>query len=144
MICAWGNHGLHLDRGARVHSLLREAKVPLLHLGLTGQNQPKHPLYITYDQYYQVPRLWLVGFDEAKQPLTPEQVSAPVSGAADVFRTTQQCAMHPSFLAADDNGQVLEDVSEEHARKTITLDPHPNLAVSAASIHPCRCDLLVH
>jgi ubiquitin-like-conjugating enzyme ATG3 len=34
--------------------------------------------------------------------------------------------------------QVLEDVSEEHARKTITLDPHPHLAVSAASIHPCR------
>jgi ubiquitin-like-conjugating enzyme ATG3 len=33
---------------------------------------------------------------------------------------------------------VLEDVSEEHARKTITLDPHPHLAVSAASIHPCR------
>jgi ubiquitin-like-conjugating enzyme ATG3 len=29
-------------------------------------------------------------------------------------------------------------VSEEHARKTITLDPHPHLAVNAASIHPCR------
>jgi len=34
--------------------------------------------------------------------------------------------------------QVLEDVSEEHARKTITLDPHPHLAINAASIHPCR------
>jgi ubiquitin-like-conjugating enzyme ATG3 len=34
--------------------------------------------------------------------------------------------------------QVLEDVSEEHARKTITLDPHPHLPISAASIHPCR------
>ncbi|WIA09304.1 hypothetical protein OEZ85_008711 [Tetradesmus obliquus] len=65
-----------------------------------------YDLYITYDQYYQVPRFWLVGFDEAQQPLRPDQ--------------------------------VLEDVSEEHARKTITLDPHPHLAVSAASIHPCR------
>ena len=33
-----------------------------------------YDLYITYDQYYQVPRFWLVGFDEAKQPLTPQQV----------------------------------------------------------------------
>lgn len=30
-------------------------------------------------------------------------------------------------------------MSEEHARKTITVDPHPHLAgLSAASIHPCR------
>lgn len=34
--------------------------------------------------------------------------------------------------------QILEDVSEDHAKKTITLDPHPHLALSAASIHPCR------
>jgi len=65
-----------------------------------------YDLYITYDQYYQVPRLWLVGFDESRQPLHPNK--------------------------------VLEDVSEDHARKTITLDPHPNLSMSAASIHPCR------
>lgn len=56
VICAWGNHGLHMDRGGKVHSLLRTAKVPLLHLGLTGQNQPKHPLYISYDQK---PEPWL-------------------------------------------------------------------------------------
>lgn len=65
-----------------------------------------YDLFITYDQYYQVPRFWLVGYDESKKPLTPQQ--------------------------------VMEDVSEEHARKTITVDPHPNLALSAASIHPCR------
>jgi ubiquitin-like-conjugating enzyme ATG3 len=33
-----------------------------------------YDLHITYDQYYQVPRFWLVGFDEAKQPLTTQQV----------------------------------------------------------------------
>lgn len=65
-----------------------------------------YDLYITYDQYYQVPRCWLVGYDEAKRPLTP--------------------------------AQVLQDVSEEHARKTITVDPHPHLPVTAASIHPCK------
>jgi hypothetical protein len=25
-------------------------------------------------QYYQVPRLWLVGYDESRQPLAPKQV----------------------------------------------------------------------
>ncbi|KAF5839299.1 autophagocytosis protein AUT1-like protein [Dunaliella salina] len=34
-----------------------------------------YDLYITYDQYYQVPRLWLVGFDESRQPLHPSKVS---------------------------------------------------------------------
>lgn len=33
-----------------------------------------YDLHITYDQYYQVPRLWLVGYDEARQPLAPQQV----------------------------------------------------------------------
>lgn len=56
VICAWGNHGLHLDRGARVQALLHATGRPLLHLGLTGQNQPKHPLYISYDQQ---PERWL-------------------------------------------------------------------------------------
>ena len=33
-----------------------------------------YDLYITYDQYYQVPRLWLFGYDESRQPLAPQQV----------------------------------------------------------------------
>ncbi|KAK9825179.1 hypothetical protein WJX81_003345 [Elliptochloris bilobata] len=65
-----------------------------------------YDLLITYDKYYRVPRFWLVGYDEARQPLTPHQ--------------------------------ILQDVSEEHARKTITVDPFPHTAVRAASIHPCK------
>lgn len=68
-----------------------------------------YDLSVTYDQYYRVPRMWLVGYDESGAPLKPEQ--------------------------------VLEDVSEDHARKTITVEPHPHGAsagVQAASIHPCR------
>jgi ubiquitin-like-conjugating enzyme ATG3 len=69
-----------------------------------------YDLSVTYDQYYRVPRMWLVGYDEAGAPLKPEQ--------------------------------VLEDVSEDHARKTITVEPHPHggasAGVQAASIHPCR------
>jgi hypothetical protein len=50
VVCAWGNHGLHLNRGEAVHEMLRQAGAPLTHLGLTGQGQPRHPLYVGYDQ----------------------------------------------------------------------------------------------
>jgi hypothetical protein len=55
IVCAWGNHGLHLDRGTRVEALLRGSGARLTHLGLTGQGQPRHPLYVGYDQQ---PQLW--------------------------------------------------------------------------------------
>ena len=32
-----------------------------------------YDLLITYDKYYQVPRFWLIGYDEARQPLKPKQ-----------------------------------------------------------------------
>lgn len=60
VVCAWGNHGLHLDRGARVEAMLRAAGAPLTHLGLTGQGQPRHPLYIGYDRQ---PEPWRAASD---------------------------------------------------------------------------------
>lgn len=48
VICAWGTHGAHLDRGARVEGLLRQTGLPLFTLGLTKEGHPKHPLYIGY------------------------------------------------------------------------------------------------
>lgn len=48
VICAWGTHGAHLDRGAEVERLLRGQTTPLYHLGLTKEGAPKHPLYIGY------------------------------------------------------------------------------------------------
>ncbi|XP_027908682.1 autophagy-related protein 3 isoform X1 [Vigna unguiculata] len=61
---------------------------------------------ITYDKYYQTPRVWLTGYDEARMLLQPEL--------------------------------VLEDVSQDHARKTVTIEDHPHLPGKHASIHPCR------
>lgn len=55
VICAWGAHGAHLDRGHAVQALLRGTGVPLHHLGLTKDGHPKHPLYIGYDVQ---PMLW--------------------------------------------------------------------------------------
>ncbi|XP_020973895.1 autophagy-related protein 3 [Arachis ipaensis] len=61
---------------------------------------------ITYDKYYQTPRVWLTGYDESRMLLQQEL--------------------------------VLEDVSQDHARKTVTIEDHPHLPGKHASIHPCR------
>ncbi|KAK5819099.1 hypothetical protein PVK06_024058 [Gossypium arboreum] len=61
---------------------------------------------ITYDKYYQTPRVWLTGYDELRMLLQPEL--------------------------------VLEDVSQDHAHKTVTIEDHPHLPGKHASVHPCR------
>ena len=63
IICAWGSHGAHMDRGQAVEQLLRDIAKPLWHLGLTQAGQPKHPLYIGYDRQ---PEIW--GLTVTKQP----------------------------------------------------------------------------
>lgn len=55
VICAWGSHGAHLNRGAAVEAGLRVTAKPLFHLGLTQAGAPKHPLYIGYAVQ---PALW--------------------------------------------------------------------------------------
>jgi len=65
-----------------------------------------YDISITYDKYYQTPKLWLFGYDEARQPLKAEQ--------------------------------VFEDISADHAQKTVTIETHPGLSSSWAFIHPCR------
>ena len=43
--CAWGNHGIYLDRAQDVIKLLTKPYC----LGLTKSGQPKHPLYLRKD-----------------------------------------------------------------------------------------------
>ncbi|XP_013415356.1 ubiquitin-like-conjugating enzyme ATG3 [Lingula anatina] len=66
-----------------------------------------YDLNITYDKYYQTPRLWLYGYDENRKPLTVDQ--------------------------------MYEDFSQDHAKKTVTMETHPHLpGPPMASVHPCR------
>ncbi|XP_043928304.1 ubiquitin-like-conjugating enzyme ATG3 [Protopterus annectens] len=66
-----------------------------------------YDLYITYDKYYQTPRLWLLGYNEERQPLTVEE--------------------------------MYEDISQDHVKKTVTIENHPHLPPPAmCSVHPCR------
>lgn len=46
IVCAWGNHGALNGRAGQVLALLRATGLPLAHLGLTGQGQQRHPLYV--------------------------------------------------------------------------------------------------
>ncbi len=48
IVCAWGTHGAHRDRGPEVETLMRATGLPLAHLGLSKAGHPKHPLYIGY------------------------------------------------------------------------------------------------
>lgn len=49
VICGWGTHGNHLDRGKKVLSLLRDAVVKAHYLQLNADGTPRHPLYVGYD-----------------------------------------------------------------------------------------------
>jgi hypothetical protein len=46
VVCAWGNHGLHLERAERVTARLRRENVKLSFLRMNGEGQPAHPLYL--------------------------------------------------------------------------------------------------
>ncbi|KZS98479.1 hypothetical protein SISNIDRAFT_472381 [Sistotremastrum niveocremeum HHB9708] len=66
-----------------------------------------YDVMITYDKFYQTPRIWLLGYDENRTPLT--------------------------------SSQIFEDVSADHALKTVTIEAFPHSAsLQAASVHPCK------
>lgn len=48
VLCGWGTHGVHENRGQSVLDLLRQQGIPLHHLGLTRDGHPRHPLYVSY------------------------------------------------------------------------------------------------
>ena len=51
IVCAWGNHGRHLDRSGSVRQMLvREGQSgKMRHLGMTKHDQPRHPLRLRAD-----------------------------------------------------------------------------------------------
>jgi len=55
VICAWGTHGAHRNRGPQMADLVKQAGISPYHLGLSKEGHPKHPLYIAYAQS---PEIW--------------------------------------------------------------------------------------
>ena len=83
-----------------------------------------YDVMITYDKYYQTPRIWLVGFDE---------VGFMMCSLVVCLLTCVQ-AGNPLTQS-----QVFQDVSADHAFKTVTIEPFPHSSkLSAVSVHPCK------
>ena len=80
---------------------------------------------ITYDKYYQTPRMWLLGYDEVR-------FTTPHACAAELTRVRRQ---HKSPLPP---ASAFDDVSADHAQKTVTIEPFPHSSLSMASVHPCK------
>ena len=54
ILCAWGTHGAYLGMGPAVSRLLASEGLVLHHLGLSRDNHPKHPLYVSYQTAFEV------------------------------------------------------------------------------------------
>jgi hypothetical protein len=50
VICGWGSHGRHLERGAKVLAMLQLRRIKTYALRMTKGGEPGHPLYIPYSQ----------------------------------------------------------------------------------------------
>ena len=46
VVCAWGNHGAHLERAGRVVQFLKRDDVELNYLKINASGHPAHPLYL--------------------------------------------------------------------------------------------------
>jgi ubiquitin-like-conjugating enzyme ATG3 len=57
------------------------------------QRTRTYDLEITYDKYYQTPRVWLFGYDEDQNPLGPDQMFEDMS--QDHVNRTVTVAVHP-------------------------------------------------
>ncbi|WFD34873.1 E2-like enzyme [Malassezia cuniculi] len=76
---------------------------------------------ITYDKYYQTPRMWLIGYDYSGIPLTPTQIFEDVA-SEHVHRTvTIEPFPHGVPLA-----------------ERVEFPNAPELSASVATIHPCK------
>ncbi len=50
IVVGWGTHGVLLNRNSQILEIARALSVELYCLGTTNAGQPKHPLYVPYQQ----------------------------------------------------------------------------------------------
>jgi ubiquitin-like-conjugating enzyme ATG3 len=82
---------------------------------------------ITYDKYYQTPRVWLIGYDEVRHPLFL------------FFDTRSQSIDLVQNGTPLTPPQIFQDISADHAHKTVTIEPFiHSTSMQAASVHPCK------
>ncbi|KAG5643387.1 hypothetical protein DXG03_001001 [Asterophora parasitica] len=59
-----------------------------------------YDVMITYDKYYQTPRVWLIGYDENGTPLTPPQIFQDISADHAQKTVTIEAFIHSNSLQA--------------------------------------------
>lgn len=59
-----------------------------------------YDVMISYDKYYQTPRLWLIGYDENRNPLTPIQIFQDISADHAQKTVTIEPFIHSTSLQA--------------------------------------------
>lgn len=88
-----------------------------------------YDVMITYDKYYQTPRIWLLGYDEVS-PAFPASQKKIALTESHVDRQNGTPLTPP---------QIFQDVSADHAFKTVTIEPFPHSGnLRVASVHPCK------
>lgn len=67
-----------------------------------------YDLSITYDKYYQTPRVWMFGYKEnsSDEPLSTDE--------------------------------MFQDVMSDYVKRTVTIESHPHISGPHMSIHPCQ------
>jgi ubiquitin-like-conjugating enzyme ATG3 len=84
----------------------------------------RYDLSITYDKFYACPRVYLRGW--------AEEGSSSSSSSPGLLGSPP-----PPLLTPE---QMLEDIMEEYAQRTVTIEAHPQVPSLGphVSIHPCR------
>jgi hypothetical protein len=61
VVCAWGKHGAHMERGLRVLRMLHQNNVKPHALAMNVDRSPAHPLYLpyTFQPFEMEKTLWL-------------------------------------------------------------------------------------
>ena len=91
---------------------------------------------ITYDKYYQTPRMWLIGYDENGLPLQPAQIFEDV--ASDYAFKTVTIEPFPHGSPGGGSMDHLLARRADHSRSPRSMAMH------VASIHPCKHASMMH
>ena len=100
----------YMDEPADFESMKEEIKVVKEDYKVVVDSETvscrSYDISITYDLYFQTPRMWLFGYNEKNAILTEKE--------------------------------LFEDIMQDYANKTVTMESHPHLGTKWISIHPCR------
>lgn len=93
-----------------------------------------YDLYITYDRYYQTPRMWIFGYDEAKRPLSVEETYEDISSDHVKKTVTQENHPHlppPGMLSIHPckHAEVMKRIIETTAEGGSVVEVHMYLLI---------------